>query len=119
MKTVTLALIAATAFGGAVATSDAAFAQPGRWMTINQRQAMLDRRIDRGIETGDLTRREATQARREFRQIARLEARYRQNGLSNWERQDLDRRFDQLAMQIRWDRRDAQRSYGYYDGPRR
>jgi hypothetical protein len=93
--------------------------EQGAWMNINQRQAQLDRRIDRGVRTGDLSRPEAMRLRNDFRQIARMEARYRQNGLSNWERSDLDRRFDQLAARIRWERNDRQSNSGYGDGYRR
>ena len=65
----------------------------GGWTNINQRQAKLDRRIDQGIRNGSITRNEAIRLRGEFRSIARLESRYRANGLSNWERADLNRRF--------------------------
>lgn len=82
------------------------------WQPINQRQAQLERRIDRGIQRGELTRREAARLQAEFHRIARLEARYRVNGLSGWERADLDRRFDRLAAQIRYERRDHQQ-YGW------
>ncbi len=85
----------------------------GAWMNINQRQAQLDRQIDRGLRTGDLTRAEAARLRNEFRQIARLEQRYRTNGLTMRERVDLDRRFDRLAAQIRWERNDRQYGQGY------
>lgn len=115
MKTMILTLAAVTAL-----SAGAASAQPygGRWMPIDARQDQLERRIERGVARGDLTRREAINARREFHRIARLEARYRYNGLSNWERADLDRRFDRLALQIRWDRRDGERRYGYNTWPR-
>ena len=83
----------------------------GGWMNINQRQAHLDRRIDQGIRNGSITRNEAIRLRSEFRGIARLENRYRTNGLSNWERADLDRRFDGLSARIRWERNDGDR-YG-------
>lgn len=79
----------------------------GGW-NINQRQEQLDRRIDRGLRNGSLTQREARRLRAEFRDIARLEARYRANGLNPRERADLDRRFDWLAAQIRHERRDRQ-----------
>jgi hypothetical protein len=73
----------------------------GQWTNINARQAELDRRIDLAISSGQVSRREAIGLRNDFRTIANLEARYRTNGLSNWERQDLDRRFDQLAARVR------------------
>ena len=88
----------------------------GGWMNINQRQAQLDRRIDQGVRNGSITRNEAIGLRSEFRHIARLENRYRTNGLSNWERADLDRRFDGLSARIRWERNDGDRygaGYGY------
>jgi hypothetical protein len=90
----------------------------GRWMNINQRQDRLERRIEQGLRSGKLTRREAYRLRTDFQAIARLETRYRVNGLSTWERADLDRRFDTLAARIRWERRDGDR-YGYGYGERR
>jgi hypothetical protein len=84
------------------------------WVSINERQAQLDRRIDRGVRDGSLNRREAYRLRGEFQDIARLEARYRMNGLNGWERADLDRRFDRLSAQIRAERHDQYGSgYGY------
>jgi hypothetical protein len=117
-KLTTLALAGATAL--TLAATGAA-AQPyayGRdhndrnWVSINQRQAQLDRRIDQGIRRGDLTWREARRLKREMRVLARLEARYRYGGLSWQERADLDRRFDRLSAQIRFERHDRQQ-YGY------
>ncbi len=119
-KLVTLTLIGAASALALSATAASAQPYGGRpdarpdgyhadrnaWISINQRQAQLDRRIDRGIRDGSLNRREATRLRAEFRQIARLEARYRSNGLNGWERADLDRRFDTLSAQIRAERND-------------
>jgi hypothetical protein len=67
------------------------------------------------VRDGTLSRREAYRLRSEFQQIARLQARYRADGLSGWERADLDRRFDILSNEIRAERHD-QYGYGYgYD----
>jgi hypothetical protein len=125
-KLTTLTLIGASALA---LTAGAASAQPrgdwhagpghwqssqGAWMNINQRQADLDRRIDRGLRSGDLTHAEARRLRNEFRQIARLENRYRANGLNMRERADLDRRFDLLAARVRWERNDSQIGYNAY-----
>jgi len=96
----------------AVAASALAMAAPAAaqsWQSINQRQANLDARIDAGVRTGDLTRPEAARLRAEFRDLARLEARYRASyGLSPAERRDLDNRFDRLSAQIRYQRNDRQ-----------
>jgi len=84
----------------------------GAWMQVNRRQFQLDRRIDQGLRSGKITTREAVRLRAEFNAIARAEASYRAGGFSVAERADLDRRFDRLAAQIRWERRDGER-YGY------
>ena len=83
-------------------------AGPGynNWQSINQRQVQLDRRIDQGVRSGQLSRREATRLRSEFNSLVRLESQYRRGGLSAWERTDLDRRFDRLSAQIRVERND-------------
>lgn len=117
-KTLILTLAAAAALSAGVAAAQPydrgpdRYDRPAEWMSINDRQARLDERIDRGVRSGQLTRREAYRLRSEFNSLARLEARYRYNGLSGWERADLDRRFDALSAQIRFERRDGER-YGY------
>lgn len=96
----------------AAAVSALGFAAPAAaqsyngWQSINQRQAQLDQRIDVGVRNGSLTRAEANSLRSQFHGIAQLEARYRRGGLSQWERNDLDRRFDSLSQQIRYQRHD-------------
>ena len=122
MKTLILPLAAAAALTAGVG---AANAQPygydrydrGGWTPIERRMERLDQRIDQGVRSGQLTRREADRLRDQFHSVARLEVRYSRNGLSNWERQDLDRRFDQLSRQIRWERSDRDRRYGWNDYP--
>ncbi len=86
--------------------------QYGNWQNLNQRKANLDRRIDNGIRNGALSRREAVRLRGEFSQLLRLEANYRRGGLTQWERTDLDRRFDRLSNQIRNERRDRDNRRG-------
>jgi hypothetical protein len=122
MKTtiLTLAAVGALSAGAAVAQPyGQAYGYYGhRWdnvsASIDQRQDMLQNQIERGVETGQLTRREAWQARNTMRDIQRVEYSYRSDGrLSPWEARDLDRRLDALAMQVRIDRRDDERRYGY------
>lgn len=84
----------------------------GAWQSINARQANLDRRIDRGVRTGQLSRREAVRLRGEFNSLLRLEANYRRGGLTAWERTDLDRRFDRLSAQVRNERHDRDNRRG-------
>jgi hypothetical protein len=104
MKKAFLALAA----GATLVTALPMAAEAAPWQSINQRQANLDRRIDRGVRRGDLTRHEAMRLRGEFRQLERLEARYRHHGLTLAERRDLDRRFDRLSSQVYVQRHDRQ-----------
>lgn len=115
MKRVLLSIAAASAV--LVSLPVAASAAP--WQPINQRQANIEHRIDRGVRTGDLTRREAMRLRSEYRDLARLEARYRRTdgGLSNWERRDLDRRFDRLSQNVYAERHDRQDRQDRQDRP--
>jgi opacity protein-like surface antigen len=107
-------LLAMAVAAGALAVAAPASAQI--WQSINQRQAQLDARIDAGVRDGSLTREEAFRLRREFNDLTRLEARYREDGLSFGERADLDRRFDALSQQIRFQRNDDQQRGGYDRG---
>lgn len=101
-----LTILAAGLAGGLALAPTAHAAQ---WQSINQRQARLDQRINRGVRNGSLTWAEAVRLRNRFWRIARLETRYRRTGgLSYWERQDLDRRFDALSRSIRVQRHDRQ-----------
>ena len=88
------------------------------WDRIDRRFERLDRRIDQGVRNGQLSRREAVRLRGEFRQLVRLEQRYSRGGLSGWERQDLNRRFDRLSAQIRYERRDRDDRRGRGNGRR-
>lgn len=105
MKTFTL-MIAGLSIAAAAVPTVASAQNYGGWQSIGARQANLDRRIDQGIRNRSLTRAEATRLRNEYRQIVRLEGRYRANGLSIQERRDLDRRYDALSSRIRYERND-------------
>ena len=78
----------------------------GRWQSIAQRKYQLDRRIDVGLRNGSLSRREASRLQVQLNSLIRLERSYMRGGLTRWERSDLDRRYDRLAVQIRVERRD-------------
>ena len=113
MKTLIIPLAIATTLA-----AGAASAQPFGWgsaRSIDERQAMLAQRIDRGEATGQLTRSEAYRLKSEFNAIANLEARYRWNGYSRWELSGLDRRLDSLQTSVRMARRDDDTRYGYND----
>lgn len=107
MKKLTIML---ASLGVASAALPATAANAQRWENINARQARLDARIDQGVRSGALTRNEAVRLRSDFRGLTNLEYRYRRTGggLSQWERNDLNRRFDALSARVRWDKHDRQ-----------
>lgn len=77
----------------------------------------LDWRIDQGVRRGQLTRAEAARLYAELNWLSAAERRAARDGLSWRERQELDRRYDRLAWEVRRERRDDDRRHGYY--PRR
>ena len=122
MKKVLLSVVAAAA----AATALPALAQPygaahgyhrnqgyddRGWSPISQRADRLNERIERGVRNGQITRREANRLRAQLIRLVRLEANFRQGGLNGWERQELDRRFDMLRAEIRFERRDDDRRW--------
>lgn len=105
MKRILVSFAAATVALTAMPTA----ANAQAWQSINARQDRLYNRIEQGVRSGALTRREAAGLRTQFVRLNSLEAQYRRsNGLSQWERRDLDRRFDALSRSIRWEKHDGQ-----------
>ena len=78
------------------------------WTPIEVRLERLQDRIQRGVERGQLTRREAQAIRYEFRDLVQRERAYSRNGLTWQERADLDARFERLNARVRWERRDGE-----------
>jgi len=79
----------------------------------SNRVQTAERRIVSGLQSGQLTRREAARLRDELYDFARLEARARRGGMSGWERAQVERRWDQLIAAIRYETRDREYGYGY------
>lgn len=106
MKRLLLTVVVTTAILGGLATPLSA----APWQSINQRQAILEARINEGFRKGVLTRPEAITLRGEFNTLARLEAQYRKSDgyFTERERADLDKRFNGLQARIRLERRDSQ-----------
>ena len=76
------------------------------WQSISHRKVELDRRIDRGVQNRQLSRREAASLKDELNSLVRLERQYERGGLNRQERQELERRYDRLEAKIRFERRD-------------
>lgn len=76
------------------------------WQSISQRKYNLDRRIDQGVRSRQLSSREASRLKNELNSLVRLERQYQRGGLSRVERNELDRRYDRLSVQVRAERND-------------
>jgi hypothetical protein len=108
----------ALAAGGAVAASAApAFAQAFDAAGVTQREDSFRDRIEYSMRDGDLTFGQADRLRAELRQIRRLDARYRYDGLQAWEVRDIDSRLDLLESRVNYDismnSEDRQYGFGY------
>lgn len=106
MKKLTI-LLAGLGMATAVVPS---LASAAPWTSISQRQANLSQRIDQGIRSGALDRREALQLKNQLRQIVGLEYRYARSGgrIDMRERADLDRRFDAISRKVYNQKHDRQ-----------
>ena len=121
MKKILLSIAAVSAIAAAVPAMasaqaygpDRGYGHGDRGYGQGDRVARLDQRIDIGIRSGSLTRNEAWRLKGDLRETARLQARYSRGGLNGWERADLDRRFDRISAQIRYERHDRDRDYDY------
>jgi len=107
MKVIATALLAAATM--AVAIPAVAGAAPAQ--SVNQRERNLQSRINMGVRNGSLTRAEASRLRTRLANLERLEWRYRRNGLTAWERRDLDTRFNLLSRSVLNQRHDRQRRW--------
>ena len=84
--------------------------QQERSMSINERQARQEQRIQRGVARGDITQREARQLWRQQREIDRAEAAARADGrINRREMQELMAMLDDADRNIRFQRHDQNR----------
>ena len=75
--------------------------------SIHERMEQMERRIERGIASKELTRREAEKLREELREIKRRERRMRADGrLGQRDREILNADLDRLSRHITRERRD-------------
>jgi hypothetical protein len=70
-------------------------------VNLQNRIAQLETRLQTGIQSGAITRSEATNLRTQVRALTRLERQYSRNGLTQAERQDLQQRLRSVRQQFR------------------
>jgi len=104
---IAMTLLAVTAAGSSVASADT---QRGvRDPRVNTRQHAQRERIQQGVRSGELTRREAHQAREGQRDVRQLERAYKSDGeLTRGERRDLNHEQNQASRELYRDKHDAQ-----------
>ncbi|HEX6223330.1 MAG TPA: hypothetical protein VFZ52_02905 [Chryseolinea sp.] len=75
---------------------------------VDQRQAVQRQRIQNGVSSGELTRRESANARHDQRKIRRTERRAKADGVvTGTERARLDRKQDRASRQLRRNKHDV------------
>lgn len=117
-------LISMALMGGAIAATPAMaqYQSSGRYYVggynndYNQsgRLQQIGQRIERGIQTGRLDRREAYALRREYANLVRFDQQLRYGGVNYRERQMLDQRVANLAQRVRYAMRNGN-AYGRSD----
>jgi hypothetical protein len=97
--------IAAALLTGMPAKAD----HPGRNNGINERQQNQRERLKKGVQSGELTRKEVRGITTERRDIKDVEREYRADGvMTNAERADLDSRLDETSGDLLRQKHDAQ-----------
>ena len=83
-----------------------------RSVAINEREARINARIQRGIHDGRITEREARRLYRELSDIRAKERAFKSDGrIGRRESEELNRDLDRLADHVRAQLRDEQRRY--------
>ena len=117
MKSNLIALAAAGMLASTVAVAqpyhrdDPHWAQNDRWddraASVNEREARIDARIQRGVSDGRVNERESRRLYRELRDIEAKERAYKDDGnLSRRETESLNRDLDRLTDHVRQQIRD-------------
>lgn len=73
---------------------------------IERQLYQLRQRVERAEDRDRLSPRERNQLLRQIYGIDRLYDRYRRNGLTRWEMQDIQNRVQHLRQRFRWERQD-------------
>ena len=105
MKTFSAALLTLAGVFAVVSASQADTRDP----RVNQRQHNQRERIQQGVASGELTRRETVKVREDQRDIRQLERAYKSDGtLTGAERRDLQHEQNQASRDIYRQKHDAQ-----------
>ena len=100
-----LKTLAILSVGGALIASAPAFAQTyyDDGTGTGQREAVIRDRISDALDQGNLSVDQAQRLRIELRQIVNLDARYTDEGRTDWQVRDLNSRLSLLASRLDYD----------------
>lgn len=88
--------------------------QPGNTQGIDNRQVNIGQRIDEGVSAGRISQREASRLHSRERDIARLEARFKRDGVvTPQERRQLQNELTKLRQDVERAMNSARRGRGY------
>jgi hypothetical protein len=81
---------------------------------FENRRDRIERRVEQGVNSGQLTAAEADDLRADLRAVDRMEARFRADGvITVAEQNELNRRLELIATDVALARTDEDRVYGY------
>ena len=80
---------------------------------IQQRKLQLQRRVERLAHRGAINRAEYRMFHRLFQHVDGLQREYSRNGLSPWERRELNTRLDRIQYNLQAERREHRRDRRY------
>ncbi len=83
---------------------------------LDDRASQIDQRIDEGLRDGSLTYSEARTLRSQLRYDQRLQSEYQDEGMSNWQARDLNRRYDELSNNLYSMRSNTEYRYRRWNG---
>jgi len=109
MRTAFIALVA----GGALAAAALPALAQSYDQNTSDREARIGDRIAQGVQEGDLSGDQASRLRAELHQIVDLDARYQDEGMSDWQNRDLNSRLSLLASRLNYDLSVNRDDYGY------
>jgi hypothetical protein len=103
MQRILVPVIAAAILAGAAAPALAQGSRLSDWRPLADRQDEVARRIADGVASGALSDASAHDLSDQFKGLLNLESDYRKTGLTLYQREDLQARYDTLMERLRAD----------------
>lgn len=113
-----LGILAGALMLGAAVPAAAQYQTRYYYGDVDTRIDQVEGRLQRGIENGTIRGSDAAAIRSDIRSLRYLYSQYNRNGLTQWERTELDRRLQTIRSRLQYAMRDNRGRYGddYYGG---